>query len=172
MSDDGRLIIETAARFERTLPGPIERVWDYLTSSEHLPDWFGGRGMTYTIEPRIGGIVSLANNHVRGVVTQWKPPRLLAYTWNVFMPGQEESPFPESYVTFTLEEKGGDVLLTLIHRPIATGYEPFTLMGWHTFLELLRALLRHEPLESKDALMERNRARYGAPSTRPDQRPN
>ena len=46
MSDDGRLITETAARFERTLPGPIERVWDYLTSSEHLPDWFGGRGMT------------------------------------------------------------------------------------------------------------------------------
>jgi uncharacterized protein YndB with AHSA1/START domain len=169
MSDDGRLLLETAARFERVLPGPIERVWEHLTSREHMPVWFGGHGMVYTIEPRLGGKVSLANDHIRGVVTQWKPPRLLAYTWNVFMPGLAESPFPESYVTFELSSKGSDVVLTLTHRPIAPGFAPFTLMGWHTFLELLRAMLRHEPLESKDVLMERNRARYNAPSTRPDQ---
>lgn len=169
MSDDGQLLRETAARFERVLPGPIERVWDYLTSSEHLPGWYGGRGMVYTIEPRVGGKVSLANDHIRGVVTQWKPPRLLAHTWNVFMPGVPESPFPESYVTFELNAKGSDVVLTLTHRPIAPGFEPFTLMGWHTFLELLRALLRQEQPEPTDVVMERNRTRYGAPSKRPDQ---
>ncbi len=157
MNDNGELIKETMVKFERLLPGPIERVWEYLTQSEHLGGWLD-KG---TIEPREGGAVNIGDGHIRGVVTQWKPPHLLAYTWNIFAPGATESPFPESYVRFELKQKGDDVLLTLSHRPVLEDFEKPTLMGWHTLLELLGGLLRGEKLEPRAAIMERNRVRYG-----------
>src|SRR2546430_13692581 len=64
-------LFRSAVSFERVLPGPIERVWEFLTAVERLPSWFGEG----TIEPREGGAVSLMGGHVRGVVTQWRPPR-------------------------------------------------------------------------------------------------
>src|SRR5262245_51260802 len=137
MSDDGQLHNETMVRFERLLPGPIERVWQYLSESEHVAAWFGGGDMKYVIEPRPGGMVSLADGHILGIVTQWNPPRRLAYTWNVFSPGETQSQFPQSYVMFELEAQGNDVLLTLTHRPVLAGYEGLTRMGWHTFLDRL-----------------------------------
>src|SRR5204862_6966597 len=80
--DNGHIENAKWIRFERLLPGPIERVWEFLTDSQQLPVWFGGVGMQYVIEPRPGGEVNLADGHIRGVVTQWQPPRLLGYTWN------------------------------------------------------------------------------------------
>ncbi len=157
MNDDGRLEKETMVRFERVLPGPIERVWEFLTRSEHLAGWLGPG----TIEPRQGGAVSIAGGHIRGVVTRWKPPHLLTYTWNVFNAGDSESPYPESYLTFELTPQGNDVLLTLTHRPMLEGFEAQTMMGWHTFLEMLGALLRGEKPEAREVIMERNRVRYG-----------
>ena len=164
MNEAGQQRKETAVRFERRLPGPIERVWEYLTSSEHLSTWFGGSGMRYVIEPREGGTVSLADGHVRGLVTQWKPPRLLAYTWNVYGPGETESPFPESYVRIELKPVGRDVLLTLDHLPVFEGFEGRTMMGWHTFLDRLAALLDGREPEPREVAMERNRLRYGVES--------
>ena len=148
-------------RFERVLPGPIERVWEYLSSSEHLPGWFGGGSMRYSIEPREGGAVELADGHIRGVVTQWKPPSLLGYTWNVFHAGETESRYMESYVMFELKPHGEDVLLVLSHRPILEDFASQTMMGWHTFLDMLGALLSGLEPESRDVIMERNRVRYG-----------
>ena len=58
------------------------------------------------------------DGHIHGVVTQWNPPRRLAYTWNVFNPGEDTFRYPESYLTFELEPSGKDVLLTLTHLPI------------------------------------------------------
>ncbi|TXL81818.1 SRPBCC family protein [Vineibacter terrae] len=157
MSDDGQLGTDTVVRFERVLPGPIERVWAYLTTSAHLAGWLGEG----TIEPRAGGAVDIGKGHIRGIVTQWKPPRLLAYTWNVFGPDDVESPFPESYVMIELKPHGDDVLLTLTHRPILAGFEGLTRTGWHTLLDMLGALLRGEEPEPRQVLMERNRLRYG-----------
>jgi uncharacterized protein YndB with AHSA1/START domain len=157
MRDDGSLGHEGVVRFERLLPGPIERVWAYLTASECLAEWIGPG----TIEPRAGGAVDIMNGHIRGIVTQWKPPRLLTYTWNVFMPGETESRYPESYLTFELKPLGEQVLLTLTHRPMLDGFEAQTMMGWHTFLEIIGARLRGEQPEPRAAIMERNRLRYG-----------
>ncbi|HEY8489915.1 MAG TPA: SRPBCC family protein [Dehalococcoidia bacterium] len=160
-SNDGRLESGTVVRFQRLLPGPIERAWRFLTESEHLAGWLGPGS---TIEPRAGGAVSIAEGHIRGVVTQWQPPRLLAYTWNVFGPRATESPYPESYVTFELREEEGGVLLTLTHLPIIEGFEAQTLMGWHTLLDLLDALVHSREPEPREALLERHRVRYGVES--------
>jgi uncharacterized protein YndB with AHSA1/START domain len=161
MSDDGQLGRAAMVRFERLLPGPIERVWDFLTDPARLPGWFGDG----TIEPRAGGVVRLMGGHVRGIVTQWQPPRRLAYTWNVFGPAQEESPYPESHLTIALEPRGDHVLLTLTHLPVLERFEKQNAMGWHTFLDMLGAALRGELPEPREAHMKRNAARYGVDLT-------
>lgn len=154
---DGRFIRQPAVRFERILPGPIEHVWEFLTKTERLPGWFG-HGV---IEPRVGGAVNLLDGHIRGVVTQWRPPRLLVYTWNVFSPGDEESRYPESYVKFELEPRGKEVLLILTHLPVLEQFEKQNAMGWHTFLDMVSAATRGQAPAARDVYMKHNAARYG-----------
>ncbi len=156
MSGKGVVIAEAAVRFERLLPGPIERVWDFLTKTELLPQWYG-EGV---IEPREGGKLVFMNGHIRGTVTQWRPPHLLAYTWNVFDPGQIVSDYPESYLTLALEPAGDKVRLTLTHRPIPERMQPQTSMGWHTMLDLIEAGLSGQSPKRED-LFPKNAALYG-----------
>jgi uncharacterized protein YndB with AHSA1/START domain len=150
-------------QFERILPGPIERVWEFLTDTKQLPGWFGEG----TIEPRPGGAVSLMGGHVRGIVTQWQSPRRLAYTRNVFNPGDAESHYPESYLTIALKPRGSDVVLTLTHLPVLDRFEKQNAMGWHTFLDMLATAMRGEPPEPRQAYMQRNAARYGVDLSNP-----
>lgn len=136
--------------FERLLPGPIERVWAYLTESEKRGKWLAAGEM----DLRVGGNVELNFNHknlsptddpipekykhhqggstMQGTITKLDPPRLLAYTWG-------ESWGVDSEVTFELTPKGDNVLLELTHRRL--GDDRDTLIGvaggWHTHLGIL-----------------------------------
>ena len=114
-------------RIERLLPGPVERVWDYLADSGKRRQWLAAGLM----EPRVGGRVEHLFRHrelsheetpgryramedspvLLGEVTQWDPPRLLAYRW----PGDGGT----SEVTFELFPEGRAVLLVLTHRRLA-----------------------------------------------------
>jgi len=99
--------------------------------------------------------------HIRGVVTGWRPQKFLAYTWNVFSPGETESRFPVSYLEFTLEGSR----LTLIHRPIPDAMQNQTMMGWHTMLDLIAAGLGGEFPKRAD-LFPKNAALYGVDITK------
>ena len=55
MNDYGQLLDESTVRFERLLPGPIERVWAYLVESEKRAKWLCS-GET---ETAVGGHVDL-----------------------------------------------------------------------------------------------------------------
>lgn len=147
--------------FTRLLPGPIERVWAYLTEPTKMPTWYGEVAL---IEPRQGGKVRLVDGHIRGIVTQWQPPRKLVYTWNVFDGGAAEdavSAYPESYPTFELEPRGADVLLTFKHFPILDRFVPQNAMGWHTMLDMLTAALNDQPIKDRIEYVTRNAALYG-----------
>jgi uncharacterized protein YndB with AHSA1/START domain len=157
ISEDGQFSKITCLRFERLLPGPIERVFEFLTKPALLPGWFGNG----TIEPRVGGEVSLMDGHIRGTVTQWQPPHRLTYSWNVFSPGEERSAYPESYLTLELQPRGDEVLLTLTHFPVLEPFEKQSAMGWHTFIDMLASGLRGERVEERKAYMLRNAERYG-----------
>jgi uncharacterized protein YndB with AHSA1/START domain len=147
-----------AVRFERRLPGSVDRVWAHLTQPEKLAAWYGNDS---SIEPREGGAVRFMGGHIRGVVTQWRPGRRLTHTWNVFNPDEAESPYPESYLTFDLEADGDGVKLTLTHLPVLDRFEGQNQMGWHTFLDILAAVLDGRTPEPRRSYMERNAARYG-----------
>jgi uncharacterized protein YndB with AHSA1/START domain len=134
MSPDAQFTHANMVRFERPLPAAREKVWALLTTPGLLPGWYGeGR-----IEGRVGGTVDLMGGHIKGVVTQWVPPKKLSYTWNVFMPGQTVSDYPESYLTLTLD----DVTLTLEHLPVLDEFVTPNAMGWHTFLDMVEAAAR------------------------------
>ncbi len=157
MTPDDQLKKVAMVQFERLLPGPVERVWAFLTDPKKLPGWFGEG----SIEPRPGGAVNLMGGYVRGIVTQWQPPRRLTYSWNVFAADETLSHYPESYLTIWLEPRGNEVALTLTHLPVLERFEQQNAMGWHTFLDMLGAAARGEPTAPRQAYMQRNAARYG-----------
>ena len=161
MSAKGEMSTVPCVTFTRTLPGPIERVWSFIAETDRLPGWFGAES---SIEPRAGGRVSLMGGHIRGVVTQWQPPRKLVYTWNVFGPddpAEAVSAYPESYPTFELEARGSEVLLTFTHFPVLERFTAQNAMGWHTMLDILDAALRGEKIEERPVYMKKNAALYG-----------
>lgn len=140
-------------RFERVLPGPIERLWAYLTESEKRGKWLAPGAM----DLRVGGQVELKFRHadlspqrevvpekyrkheqggaVSGRITACDPPRLLSYTW-----GEEDG--PDTEVTFELTPRGDDVLLVVTHSRLA-GPDAMKSVsgGWHTHLGILRDVL-------------------------------
>ena len=60
MSEYGELIDESTVRFERLLPGPIERVWGYLTEKEKRAKWLCGGD----VETSVGGHVDMHFHNV------------------------------------------------------------------------------------------------------------
>jgi uncharacterized protein YndB with AHSA1/START domain len=152
MTEHGVVTGAGTVRFERLLPGPIERVWAYLTESERRATWLAAGPM----ELRAGGRVELTfrfaelsrekttparyakydGHRFTGVVKRCDPPRVLSYTWD------EESGV-ESEVTFELEPRGGDVLLVLTHRRLADRAAMVGVAtGWHCHLDILEDRLR------------------------------
>ena len=166
--EQGEVIPESAVRFVRELDAPAKKVWSFLTDSTRLPEWYGDG----VIEPREGGKVSLMAGHIRGVVTGWRPQKFLAYTWNVFQPGEDpatsseavgqskESSWPVSYLELALEETAKGTTLTLTHRPIPQDMQKLTMIGWHTMLDMIEAGLRGE-FPPRTEVMPRNAEIYG-----------
>lgn len=161
MSDKGKMTNVPCVTFTRTLPGPAAKVWAHLTDTRLLPAWFGPDS---AIEPRQGGAVRLMGGHIRGVVTQWQPPKKLVYTWNVFGPNDAAdavSAYPESYPTFELEAAGDAVKLTFTHFPILERFVPQNAMGWHTMLDILEAGLGGTAVAERAVYMQKNAVLYG-----------
>jgi uncharacterized protein YndB with AHSA1/START domain len=148
MGEFGVVTAARTVRLERVLPGPIERVWAYLTESDKRQKWLAAGPMDLTI----GGRVELTFRNaelaepfeppperhcgseggvMRGRVTRCDPPRLLSYTWN---DGSER----ESEVTFELTPQSEEVRLVLTHRrlPDRKGMVGVS-SGWHTHLGVL-----------------------------------
>lgn len=111
----GRMVEEAAVVFERALPAPPERAWAFLTQPALLSGWYGDAA----IEPREGGKIELMGGHIRGVITGWRPHQFLAYTWNVFQPGETFSQWPVTYLEFAL---AGTAPLRVLPSP--TGPSP------------------------------------------------
>lgn len=165
----GKFTTPAEVRLIRTLPGPIERVWDYLTDPAKRARWFAGG----VCEQKVGGKNDLVFQHKQlspheeppeqyqqmndagftmpSTILRCEPPRLLSYTFD-----------DASEVTFQLTPQGQDVLLVLTHRargddiPSIPGYAS----GWHTHFALLIAILEGTPLPPFWATHQRLKAEY------------
>lgn len=153
---DAERVAEDAVRIERLLPGPIERVWAWLTDPELRRLWLAGGPM----DLQAGGRVELrfrhaelsaddgpvperyrevhARGHVlHGRITLCEPPHRLAYTWN---DGEEASE-----VGFELSPAGDRVRLLLVHRRLRRDDMVSVASGWHAHLAILGERLRNAP---------------------------
>jgi len=153
MTRDAQFTHAHMTRFDWPLPAGRDKIWELLTDTRRLPGWYG-EGV---IEGRAGGKVELMGGHIKGVVTQWLPQARLAYTWNVLAAGQAISDYPESYLILELS----DAKLTLTHLPVLEAFMKLNAVGWHSFLDMISAAARGEPVEKREAYMKRNARHYG-----------
>ena len=149
MNEYGIVTAPGTVRLERVLPGPIERVWAYLTDPEKRGKWLAPGPM----ELREGGSVELRFHHadlsaektvpdryqaecggghvLLGRVTHCDPPRLLGYTWG-------EGTGEASEVTFELTPRARKVLLVVTHRRLADRPAMVSVAsGWHAHIGIL-----------------------------------
>lgn len=150
LEGQGQVIGAREVQFSRLLPGPIERVWDYLTDGDLRGKWLAAG----PLEPRVSGRVELVFKHANlspvqeepperyremnekghtqvNEVLAYDPPRLLKITWGSAGDGPSE-------VTFELTPEGDEVRLVLTHRKLAHRGEMVNVSGgWHTHLAIL-----------------------------------
>ncbi len=147
-ADDYGVVSEDATlTLERLLPGPVERIWSYLVDSDLRRQWLAAGAM----EEKVGAPVDLVwrndeltdppgmrpdgmdeEHRLTCEVLEIKAPHRLAISWG-----------STGGVTFTLQERGDDVLLTITHRRVA---DPTVLLnvsaGWHSHVDVFEAKLR------------------------------
>jgi len=148
----GELIEPTTLKIERLLPGPIERVWAYLTESELRSRWLAAgemnlkvgaefeliwRNDTMSAMPATDRPAGFSEEmRMKSRITELDPPHKISFTWQ----GSGD-------VTMTLTPKGQQVLLTAVHRRLP---DRATLImvasGWHEHLEFLQAVVAGKPL--------------------------
>lgn len=137
---------------QRRLPGPIERVWKYLTESELRKQWLASGDMDMKVgsafeftwrndelnappSPRPPG--ASAEHSMECKITELDPPRKIGFTW-----GRSDG------VTFELAPAGDKVLLTLTHRRLPDRDTALKVSaGWHMHLDVLVACITGEESE-------------------------
>lgn len=154
--DYGRVVAPDTVQIKRVLPGPIERVWAYLTESDKRGQWLA----TGDMDLRVGGEFELAWHHndlssdkaptperykkhqghtMRGRIIRCEPPRVLAYTW-----GEKGAE-----VMFELTPQDDEVLLVLTHSRLASRQDMRAVSGgWHSHLRILVDRLNDREPES------------------------
>ncbi|MFF0497191.1 SRPBCC family protein [Nocardia aobensis] len=151
MSEYGEVVEPDTVRIERLLPGPIERVWAYLTDVDKRATWLAGGLLEQATGGRVEHIFRIVQltgegdpaevaDHKHGEVLEWEPPHRLRHTWST------GGGLADSDVTFALEQVADKVRLTVTHRRIPTRREMLDIAaGWHTHLDILRARLATSP---------------------------
>ena len=150
-----RKIDDHTIQFVRILPGPIEKIWDYLYDSDKRGQWFARGKMPDKVgddfelvwkhselSPHSAsppeGMAEMDKNGHRSTQTLLKkePPHLLVFTFG--KPGSEKSE-----VEFRLEKigdpKDNKVRFTLTHSKIPDeAYRSGVSVGWQSHLEALQ----------------------------------
>lgn len=151
MDEFGKRIDAHTVRFERLLPGPLEKIWAYLTDGQKRGEWFAAGDLP----AKVGESFELRFKHDDLSSNKAPPPerfkemnetgfratekllvlepmRRLAYTFG------NENP-PPSEVEFVLTPEGEKIRLTLTHRKIPD--RPYAVNisgGWHSHLAILQ----------------------------------
>lgn len=87
----------------RDLPGPIERVWAFLTDPKLLVRWFSDG----IVSDHIGGDVRFEMG-AEGRLTAYSPPNILEYTWNERE--RARGPISDTVVRWELAQAGDRVV--------------------------------------------------------------
>lgn len=165
IGDYGTLTEPATLTIRRVLPGPVERIWDYLTRSDLRKQWLASGDM----DLRPGGAFEftwrnadlsdppgrrpegMAEEHrMKGTISEIAAPYRLAISWG-----------STGGVVFDLEQQGDKVVLTLTHHRVQ---DRSTLLavsaGWHAHLDALVLRLDHRTVSSFWDSWSRLKAEY------------
>jgi uncharacterized protein YndB with AHSA1/START domain len=142
-------------RFERHMPGPIDRLWDFVTHPTIRGRWLapgpmdlfaGGKyemtfrndELTPHAEIAPPGMDSPKGFTLRGDVTDCKYPSILAFTW--------PTGGPDSIVTIILTSLQGQVRVSLSHSGLNDRETVADVAAaWHAHLNILEAKANSVP---------------------------
>jgi uncharacterized protein YndB with AHSA1/START domain len=164
----GQIVSTDTVRFERLLPGSLDRVWSYLTDSQMRGKWLASGEMP----PRAGADVTLTFAHAslspikapapekfkkyepsidsQHKVLKFEPTRFLSITWG-----------DGSEVDFELTPQGDKVRLVVTHRRLASRSDMLNVSGgWHTHLAVLEERLNERVPPSFWTLFEGIESEY------------
>ena len=151
----GKLIDPHTVQFVRILPGPIERIWDFLWDGEKRGEWFARGAMPakagepfemrfkhstlspHQAPPPKGFEEMDRNGHgSRNVLLAYEPPHRLVFSF-----GLEKN--VDSEVEFLLQQEGdpkdNKIRFTLTHRRIPDrAFAIGVSGGWHAHLSILQ----------------------------------
>jgi uncharacterized protein YndB with AHSA1/START domain len=145
----GTLIEPATLKIERILPGPIERVWAYLTQSELRRKWLAAgdmelkAGASFELVWRNDELTNPPGRRPEGFgkehrktcrIIEANPPRKLAFVFA-----------EHGDVSFELTQRGNQVLLTLIQSRLPDRSTTLGVSaGWHAHLDILVARISGE----------------------------
>jgi uncharacterized protein YndB with AHSA1/START domain len=145
----GELIEPLTLKIQRLLPGPVDRVWAYLTESELRRQWLASGQMETKADtpfelvwrndelsdpPGTRPEGFGAEHRLESRILTFEPGRKLAFTWN------------QGEVSFELEPAGDKVLLTVIHRRLPDRAQLLNVSaGWHAHLDVLVTRISGKP---------------------------
>lgn len=123
-------------RFERRLAHPVEKVWRALSDPAHLVRWFPS---AVEFEPGVDAKVRFTapgggDLIGEGVIIEFDPPRVLAFTWNT------------DALRWELSPNGAGTLLVFTHVVLDGPMAGCFAAGWHGCLDGLSALLAGRPI--------------------------
>jgi uncharacterized protein YndB with AHSA1/START domain len=129
---------------QRVLPGPIDRVWAYLTQSDLRRQWLAAgdmeltQGANFELVWRNDELTNPPGKRPDGLdgkhqlectITELDPPHRLGFTWG-----------RSGGVSFELSEQGKHVLLTVTHHRLPDQAMLLSVSaGWHMHLDVLVA---------------------------------
>ena len=167
------LVEPGTVRLERLLPGPVERVWSYITESDKRATWLAAG----EFDLRVRGKIRLQFDNARlshgqvpeshkgrgqgtfeGVITRLEPNRVLAHTWS----WGEKGHASETEVTYELIPKGKQVLLVITHRRMPKELVTAVMGGWDVHSAILADILEGKQPRSFWAEHERAEKEYAA----------
>jgi uncharacterized protein YndB with AHSA1/START domain len=142
----GALTEPATFTIQRLLPGPVQRVWAYLTESDLRRQWMAAGEMqmkadtTFEFVWRNNELTDPPGQPPAGFseehrmqcrITEIDPPHRIAFTWG-----------STGGVSFDLEPRGGKVLLTVTHRRVTDRSVLLNVSsGWHMHLDVLVAVM-------------------------------
>ena len=163
--DYGALIEPATVKIQRLLPGPVERVWAYLTDSDLRKRWLAAGVM----ELKPGAPFELVwrnseltdppgerppgfgeEHRLKSRIIEVDPPRKLTFAWH-----------DDGEVSMTLEPEGDKALLTVVHRRLPDRKTTVGVSaGWHAHLGVLADVLAGRKPEPFWPFLTRLRADY------------
>jgi uncharacterized protein YndB with AHSA1/START domain len=128
-------------RFTRTLPHPVEKVWQAITDPEHLAHWFP---TTIEGERRAGAPLRFTLPEGQappfdGEMLAFRPPALMEFRWGT------------DIVRLELQPSSDGTVLTLLDTIDDRGKGARDGAGWHACLDALELELRGDA-NTRDAL--------------------